>query len=138
MGYPNFMQGPDRSLRKPDVHLLASLCEEAGVDLRILVLNRQAEQIYHSTVTNRKFSRAIKQTSVLLDNAFSLYGQLAIVDKALLKCVNPFSEAVQIRGRADELGGFLHPAFAGPKRSVWHTSFGKIHQSHFESPPSDT
>merc|ERR1712190_303359 len=61
MSYPNYIHGPERSLRKPDVHLLASLCEEAGIDLRILVLNRQANQIYHSTITNRKFSRAIKQ-----------------------------------------------------------------------------
>merc|ERR1712113_359585 len=103
MSYPNFIHGPERSLRKPDLHLLASLCEEAGIDLRILVLNRQAEQIFHSTITNRQFSRAMKQTSMLLDNAFSLYGQLAIIDKAFVKCVNAFSETVQIKTRADEV-----------------------------------
>lgn len=42
--------GPDKALHTPDVRVLADLAEQAGLDLRILVLMRRADEILRSTV----------------------------------------------------------------------------------------
>ena len=42
--------GPDKVLHTPDVRVLAELAEQAGLDLRILVLVRRADEILRSTV----------------------------------------------------------------------------------------
>lgn len=135
MSYPNFAQGPERALRRPDLHLLAWACEQAGIDLRIVVLNRDAEQIFHSTVTHRRFARPIRQTDVLVDNGFALYGQLSTIDKRFVKCIGIYDPASPPFNRLTELGAFLHPRFMNSEKTLWDKVFHLIHTDAFKKEP---
>lgn len=125
MSYPRLM-GPDRSLQHPDVVVLAWLCEEAGVDLRVLVLTRSASQVLKSTTVNRNYGTHDHQAMVLADNAAVLASQLRLVDRRFVRCVRyeDFSHAE----RWVQLAPWLHP------RLVESGAATQMHQAVVHSP----
>ena len=80
--------GPDKALHIPDVRLLAKLAEQAGLDLRILVLVRKADEILRSTVYHRNFGTESRQASILGLAAATLTSQLQLIDPRFFVCVN--------------------------------------------------
>jgi hypothetical protein len=87
MSYPNF-GGWDKPLHIPDVRLLARLAEEAGLDLRIIVLMRQANELLQSTVHHRRFGPEQRQATILGLSASALAAQLWMIDPRFFVCVN--------------------------------------------------
>jgi hypothetical protein len=47
LSYPNY-DGPGREVQNPNMHLLAAVAEAAGLDFRVLVLQRPAEESWRS------------------------------------------------------------------------------------------
>lgn len=56
LSYPN-APGPDKSLRYPDLQMLAEAAEEAGVDLRVVYLKRSAEELMISNTLHRHLQK---------------------------------------------------------------------------------
>jgi len=89
LSYPNLgslIAQCSKSLQHPDIVTLARLCEEAGVDLRIIVMSRDPVRAVASTV-RRGFGKAIAQTEALADNAAVLATQLQLMDNAFVMCM---------------------------------------------------
>lgn len=108
MSYPSW-DGADKAMRHPDVALLAALCERAGVDLRIVVMTRDASSVLRSTV-RRGFGGGDRafMAAVLSDNAMVMAAQLQLISPAFWRCVELSdlgSEAVTW----SHLGPFVHP-----------------------------
>jgi len=86
MSYPNF-GGGDKALHTPDVAVLVRLAEDAGVDLRVVVFTRGAEDILRSTTVHRHFGTEVHEAAVLADSAAKLAAQLRMIDPAFVACV---------------------------------------------------
>ena len=86
MSYPNYA-GPNKVLHSPDVTVLARLAEDAGVDLRVVVLRRGAEDILRSTTMHRHFGSEAHEAAVLAESAAYLAAQLRMLDPAFVECV---------------------------------------------------
>jgi len=112
--YPNF-GGPSKPLHHPDMQTLAMLAEQARVDLRILVVSRDARDTLVSTSVHRlgEFPPWHEEAAVLGNAAAALAAELALVDPRFLVCAR-FSVATNPgahRGAwARDLGPALHPA----------------------------
>lgn len=75
-------------LMTPDIRILAKLAEEAGVDLRVIVLSRGYGDIFRSTRIHRHFgSNDVVQTKDLTVNAAMLASQVQLIDPAFVMCV---------------------------------------------------
>ena len=113
MSYPNGA-GEDRTLHHPDVHLLSRLAESAAVDLRLLVLQRDASSILTSTVIHREFDgSAFHESLILSDAAFALQGQLSMLDQEFYHCALYGGEEMVFDTWSNRaLANFVHPAFA--------------------------
>jgi len=114
-------------LHRPDVHQLARLAELAGVDLRILVTIRAAAAL---EMPHEQFQNAMQHGHVayaveLIDEAFVLAGQLALIDPAFTHCADIFSPTgVMKRGAKNtypKLGHFLFPTLVDPAGEPWAT-----------------
>jgi len=143
VSYPSF-RGDDKTLHHPDIQVLAALCEMAGVDLRIVVVNRNPNAIVDSTVMNRDLTQhgntiqhhentiqhpLAYEVAVLADNAAVMALQLQTVDPRFFMCVeyeSMFSWPV--------LGPFLHPALDS---TILAASFKTSHHSN-PSPAVET
>lgn len=87
MSYPTG-NGPMKVLMTPDIRILAKLAEEAGVDLRVIVLSRGYGDIFRSTRIHRHFgSNDVVQTKDLTVNAAMLASQVQLIDPAFVMCV---------------------------------------------------
>ncbi|KAL3932426.1 MAG: hypothetical protein SGPRY_000712 [Prymnesium sp.] len=86
MSYPNF-GGEDRPIHNPNLIVIAELAALAGVELRILVLDRPARELLISTSVHRKFGSIPRQAAILATSAAVLAAQLGQVDVALYQCV---------------------------------------------------
>lgn len=110
MSYPNF-NGKNKALDNPDIYVLAQLAESVGLDFRVLVLQRGAEEIVHSA-TSRGFGGAEgkeNEPKILLASANALYGQLSSLDRKFFECVR-YDELGRLKPeRVKELVEFLHP-----------------------------
>jgi len=108
LSYPNYgSDRADRSLNHPDVYMLAKMAEGAGLDFRILVVLRKAEELLVQTA--RKGYGGRREPMVLLDNAAALLAQLSLLDRRFFTCVEHSSlRTMGLRERAD-LKRFLHP-----------------------------
>jgi len=78
MSYPNF-GGKFKAFQHPDVVSIALAAEEAGVDLQVVVLNRDAEKIMVSTTVHRHFGGS-RQLNVLEPVAYALLQQLQMLE----------------------------------------------------------
>ena len=81
----------------PDVALLARTAEDAGVDLRIILLTRNSSQTLASTTRRgfHKYSKTSAELSpiatnayVMIESARSLQRQLAQLDPAFYACIS--------------------------------------------------
>lgn len=140
--YPNF-GGPDKVFKRPDLPVLAHLAEEAGVDLRVLVLTRSPKDILVSTTVHRKFG-GMQEALVLADNAAVLAAQVQLVDPKFVMCA-PFDRLVDgdwwSKGGAGSGGAmspasFLHPQLnASLEAMLYKVSLSaKTHTSSRNSP----
>lgn len=111
MSYPNF-GGNNKAIRHPDVHLLARLAEQAGVDLRVVVIIRDPASILVSTTINRNFNPFHIQLRVLADNQAILLQQLREIDRRFWVCHDFDADpqvACQALGEHMGVGRFPHP-----------------------------
>ena len=119
LSYPNF-GGANKALNHPDVFLLAAVAERAGVDLRVLVLQRSAGEIVRS-VAARGYG-STEDSRILIDNAAALASQLRLLDRGFFLCLDyPSLMSMRddiglpgVRAKRDALGGFLMKDGAGP------------------------
>eukprot|EP00438_Fugacium_kawagutii_P022804 Skav204862 [mRNA] locus=scaffold2222:54031:56790:+ [translate_table: standard] len=85
MSYPNW-GGPSRAIQVPDVRALAHLAEDAGFDLRIVLMLRDPQKVVNSGLRRKyegDFLHAIKRYTSTL--AF-LRVQLDLLDPSFIKC----------------------------------------------------
>lgn len=113
--YPNF-NGKFKSLDHPDVYQLALLAEQAGVDYRVLVLQRNGLDILKS-VDRRDFGKENEEPKILIDNAAVLHAQLALLDPQFFLCLqyerlNDLKKASAAKER-EKIVRFLHPKNLG-------------------------
>ena len=87
LSYPN-MGGQSKELQHPNLVTLAKLAEKAGLDLRILVLTRDARDLLASTTEHRGFGGVNKQAEQLADNAAVLSSQLRLIDRSFVECMH--------------------------------------------------
>lgn len=133
LSYPNF-EGPLRNLHNPDVHALAAIAEAAGVDFRMLVLQRPAEEMFKSF--QRRWARKEGLTLMSMSNsAATLFAQLQQLDSSFYTCVPYQDFKASFSGEAGrKLGDFLHPSFYGKDGGKsWENMLGVIKP---RSPPS--
>jgi len=121
MSYPNWF-GPKRSLQHPDLRLLAEVSQEAGVDLKIIVLQRNAKDILESELLNRHWDKwvtggMVELVRTLMDNTFVMVGQLRLIDRRFWRCVNLLDG-----GRVSvAFPSFVHDSFSKDNRWLWQT-----------------
>ena len=87
MSYP-WKGGKDKVLHRPDIRVLAMLAEEARVDLRVVVLQRNALDTLISTTVHRNLGSQSYEAAVLHDMAVVLAAQLRAIDGAFVECVD--------------------------------------------------
>jgi len=120
LSYPNF-GGPNKALNHPDVFLLAAMAERVGIDFRVLVLQRNANEILKSTI-KRGFGGP-EESRILLDNAAALYAQLRLLDRNFFHCldyndlfalrINGSSQPI-MKDKKNRLAQFMHPIVVPP------------------------
>jgi len=109
--YPNY-NGKFKSLDHPDIYQLGLLAEQAGVDYRVLVLQRNGMDVLKS-VDRRDFGKGDEEPKILVDNAAVLHAQLALLDSRFYYCLqyealNDLKKPSAVQDRED-LVNFLHP-----------------------------
>lgn len=87
MSYPE-KRGTDDPLEHPNLHQLANLAEEAGVDLRIVVMSRPSLDIIETIRNSRKMGEEGVELATLGDNAAVLSAQLELIDPRFFVCLN--------------------------------------------------
>lgn len=105
MSYPNF-GGPEKIYQHPDIWELAQIAEDAGEDLRILFLGRQARPLLTSTAVHRHFSPYGTQAVILAHNARVLASQINALDVKFVHCV----EYERMPNLPSDLSAWLDPA----------------------------
>eukprot|EP01036_Dinobryon_divergens_P028574 gene28574-37538_t len=84
--YPNY-NGRFKSLDHPDIYQLGLLAEQAGMDYRVLVLQRNGLDILKS-VDRRNFGTKVdEEPKILIDNAAALHAQLFLLDPRFYYCL---------------------------------------------------
>jgi hypothetical protein len=136
LSYPNF-EGPLRNLHNPDLHVLAAIAEAAGIDFRVLVLQRSADEMYKSF--QRRFHSHSGRTLMSITNsAATLFTQLHRIDSSFYMCA-PYNEMKSFRGDAGrKLIDFLLPDlyFRDGGRG-WEAMMDQIHVKKNESTGSN-
>lgn len=107
--YPNY-DGKDKPLDVPDVTMLAALSESAGLDLRILILQRKDVSNMLMSYARRFDLPVHKEALVMLNAMSSLYSQLQLLDRRFFHCVD-YEELLQMKGKQSgmDLVNFIHP-----------------------------
>lgn len=135
MSYPNFNDGQTKALDHPDLIPLAILAEEAGIDLRILVLSRPAYDTLYSVI-RRGYGNGYGP-EILVDNAIALTHQMQMIDPAFFLCL-PYEklasyshpeQAADLRAIAQ----FLHPVLDEASLQIMLKMWSKIHPVHHDS-----
>lgn len=106
LSYPNFGD-PHKPLNHPDISVIARLAELVGLDFRIIVLQRSADEILMST-KNRRFGGP-KEGRILSDNAAALYSQLKLLDPKFFHCVNYHDLSSFNGNKRKDFIEFTHP-----------------------------
>lgn len=130
LSYPNF-GGANKALNHPDMFLLAAIAEKVGIDFRVLVLQRSANEILKSTL-KRGFGGA-EESRILVDNAAAMYTQLHMLDRRFFLCLDyndltlmKNSTIAKIQAQKDAMAQFLHPNVIPP---LMDQMLGKIRPS---------
>ena len=90
LSYPNY-GGANKPLDHVNIRELAYLAEQAGVDLRIIVLCRPAKEILTSTTEHRNFGTRNRESAILADNAAVLAAELQLIDQRFYLSI-PFEQ----------------------------------------------
>ena len=106
-----------KPLDHPDVFALAAMAEAAGLDLRIVLLQRDAEELLDSLTRHHVGGGAYHhiQYKILIANAAALYMQLMLIDRAFFYCL-PYSQLVTTNEdklnnkQSGKLNSFVHPS----------------------------
>ena len=85
MSYPNH-GGVDKAIQKPDLRLLAEVANMAGVDLRIILLMRDAADIVGSVRKRHFYSSEMQAIKILELQQASLSNELSLIDPAFVAC----------------------------------------------------
>jgi hypothetical protein len=131
LSYPS---GPafHKVMDRPDMHVLAALGEAAGLDVRFIVLLRDAASILQSTIDRRHFGGNM-QPQVLIANAESMHTQLTLVSPAFYRCLH-YDKLLTGALNTSELHKFLHPGAIS--EAVLSAMLAKVHQvAHGETKP---
>ena len=112
LSYPNF-NGKHKTLDHPDLHMIATLAEAAGLDFRVLVLQRDADEVLRSN-SRRGYGGSLGP-KVLIANAEALQAELALVDPRFFRCVQYRSLGVLSAEGRRQLADFLHPTLLQPQ-----------------------
>jgi hypothetical protein len=123
LSYPNY-NGVHKPLDHPDISVLAALAESAGVDFRVLVLQRSAKEILAST-EHRGIGGAM-EPSILISNAAVLHTQLSLLDRRFYHCVQYRALGNLTYTQQEQLADFLHPTLIKP---VLSSMLGTVHYS---------
>ena len=143
LSYSNF-QGPYRDLHNPDLHVLSAVADAAGVDLRLLVLQRSALELWRSF-----HSRFYEKASLMgmMNSATNLFRQLRQVSPEYFMCV-PYGEFATYKtdSRGNAVADFLHPGLAQQRYFLWQTMLKGVRRkkksddkngTHAPYPPAD-
>lgn len=135
MSYPNFNDGQTKALDHPDLIPLAILAEEAGIDLRILVLSRPAYDTLYSVI-RRGYGNGYGP-EILVDNAIALTHQIQMIDPAFFLCL-PYEKLASYshpEQAADlrVIAQFLHPVLDEESLQIMLKMWTKIHPVHHDS-----
>ena len=123
LSYPNY-DGVNRNLHNPDLHVLAAVAESAGVDLRLLVLQRSASELYESVSDRFNVTTPLMSMS---NSASNLFSQLYRVDPAFFACVQ-YHDFGKLQGvNLASLHFFLHPYFAEKDAEVFKYMISVVH-----------
>ena len=109
LSYPDSMS-LNRALNHPDVFTMSMLAEISNLDLRILVIQRDAKDILRSTskkMTSRFGGNVEPET--LIANAEALYTQLKMLDRSFYHCVHYTKLASLNKAQSQKMADFLHP-----------------------------
>lgn len=133
MSYPNY-DGIDKALEVPDIVLLASLAESAGLDLRILVLYRTDVKALLKSYTRRFDMDMYSEAMVMISALSQLYAQMVLIDKRFIQCIHfesltgrPSSDNSDMlpsltEAEKEQLIRFIHPAvLQDVSSSMWET-----------------
>lgn len=126
MSYPNFNH-ITKSLDHPDVFVMASAAERAGLDFRILVLSRKTTDVLAST-KRRHIGGAI-EPYILIDNASILYAQLAMLDQRFFYCIQYERLSTLNVDEKSSFLNFIHPELLNRMDvmfSAIHNSSGSV------------
>jgi hypothetical protein len=105
MSYPNY-NGLNKALDHPDIHLLAALAELAGVDFRVIVLQRNAREVLASTA--RRGFGGHEEPRILATNAAVLAAQLQSLHRSFYQCAQ-YSELAHLDAQQQtRLASFIH------------------------------
>lgn len=108
LSYPNY-DGVNRNLHNPDLHILAAIAESAGIDLRLLVLQRSAKELYESVIDRFTLPTPLMG---MANSATNLFSQLYRIDPAFYSCV-PYHDVGKLdESKLKKLATFLHPTLA--------------------------
>jgi hypothetical protein len=133
MSFPNGDDAKSKSIDHPDLVTFAMLAEAAGIDLRILVLNRRGHDILYSTF-RRGFGHGI-EAPILVDNANVLYNQLQHLDPQFYLCLEyeHLSKYMLQDTSGNQLNAireFLHPNISKPMmQAMWRRLKPKEHMT---------
>lgn len=111
MSYPNY-NGVNKAVDHPDISILATIAEWAGLDFRVIVLQRDAEDILKSTA--RRGIGGREEPKILLSNAAVLLSQLLLLDRKFYHCIQYHSLGKLDPQSKHKLVNFLHPTLLGP------------------------
>lgn len=109
MSYPNYGL-PEKVFHHPDLFIIALLAESMGVDFRIIVLQRNAQAILHST-QRRGFGGKL-EARILIENAGSMYAELDALDPQFYRCVHHEQLSQLNHTQQDVLTDFILPALS--------------------------
>jgi len=85
MSFPNFL-GPDRAIQNPDIHALAKVAEDAGIDLRIVLLVRHPTSAVRSAM-KRNFEPDVMHAIKKYTSSLALLSaQLNLIDPSFIAC----------------------------------------------------
>lgn len=135
MSYPNFNDGQTKALDHPDLIPLTILAEEAGIDLRILVLSRPAYDTLYSVI-RRGYGNGYGP-EILVDNAIALTHQIQMIDPAFFLCL-PYEKLASYshpEKAADlhAIAQFLHPVLDEESLQIMLKMWSKIHPVHHDN-----
>ena len=122
MSFPSF-RGKHTSIQLPDMVLLASLAEQAGADLRILLLTRSTTSVLRSVLLRGFDGQNMRlQSTMQTSGAMAMNAQLAALDARFVACVD--HQALLNGTVGDRVGAFIHHALVGSASELWQRMLG--------------